>query len=103
MTKEKLRGNTGSGKQGGLVCVFIYPDGKMVRAMLLLHPVCHTSGQTHTLLSVTCTCAITTISHLHILWKVKPVLSLQHDILNLLKKHLSYVCRFYRTHTLYEK
>ena len=61
--------------------------------MLLLHPVGHTSGQTHTMLSVTCTYAITSISHVHI--QVKPVqeavLSLQYDELHLLKKRSAYV------------
>lgn len=82
MAKEKSGGKVLRGKQGGLRCVYIYPDGKMERAMLLLHPVCHTSGQTHTMLSVTCTYAIASISLVHILRKVKPVqegvLSLQY-------------------------
>lgn len=80
MTKEKFGGEILRGKLGGLQCVCVYPDGKMERAMLLLRPVCHTSGQTHTILSVTCTCAITSISPMYILWKIKPV---QEGVLSL--------------------
>lgn len=50
------------------VCDFndcAYPDGKMESfTVLLLHPVSDTSGQTHTMLSITCTCSDATISHI---------------------------------------
>lgn len=72
MAKEMPGGTIMRGKQEGLQCVCIYPDGEVEKAVLLLHPVCHTSGQTHIALSITCTYARTSISHVQILQKVKP-------------------------------
>lgn len=48
------------------VCVCTYPDGELEAAVLLLQPVCHTPGQTHGALSITCTYAVASISHMEV-------------------------------------
>lgn len=53
------------------VCVYIQMVSWRQR-YYLLQPVCHTPGQTHAVLSITCTYAITSISHMKIHAKSNP-------------------------------
>lgn len=92
----KIRMAVGFGGYGrkGFHCVCIYPDGELEAVVLLLQPVCHTPGQTHAALSITCTYAITSISHVKIHAKSNPrrrVFSLFSVMNYILWKNTSYM------------
>lgn len=53
----------------GTMCVCTYPDGELESVVSLPQPVCHTPGQTHGALSITCTYAVASISHMEMLTK----------------------------------
>lgn len=63
---EEMRGTTERVSLCVSVCVCTYPDGELEAVVLLLQPVCHTPGQTHGALSITCTYAVASISHMEV-------------------------------------